>query len=57
MDHWDVKDVELDPSPSSFIVGGFMDLTSLSQVVTAAVVSVFAAIKSVIAVVHFFRKK
>lgn len=33
-----------------------MDLSTLSQVVTAAVVSIFAAIKSVIAVVRFFRK-
>ena len=33
-----------------------MDLGTLSQVVTAAVVSIFAAIKSVIAVFKFFRK-
>ena len=33
-----------------------MDIAVLSQVVTAAVVSIFAAIKPVIAVVKFFRK-
>ena len=52
----DVKEVELVPSQAILIVGGFMDLGILSQVVTAAVVSIFAAIKSVIAVVKFFRK-
>lgn len=57
IDMWmDAKEVELVPSPSILIVGGYMDLGILSQVVTAAVVSIFAAIKSVIAVVKFFRK-
>ena len=57
IDMWlDAKEVELVPSQAILIVGGFMDLGILSQVVTAAVVSIFAAIKSVIAVVKFFRK-
>lgn len=56
-DMWlDAKEVELVPSQAILILGGFMDLGMLSQVVTAAVVSIFAAIKSVIAVVKFFRK-
>lgn len=33
-----------------------MDINTLSQVVTAAVVAVFAAVKSVIAVLKFFRR-
>ena len=57
LDMWlDAKEVELVPSQAILILGGFMDITTLSQVVTAAVVSIFAAIKSVIAVVKFFRK-
>lgn len=57
LDMWlDAKEVELVPSQAILILGGFMDIAVLSQVVTAAVVSIFAAIKSVIAVVKFFRK-
>lgn len=45
-------------SPDNYISGGIvMDLTEMSQVVTAAVVAIFGAIKATIAVVRFFSRK